>query len=127
VQAPQEIWRESFPVRRPNDLQVFKKLAGPGAVLAAVPDGQPAQLGLVIDDRTGHKYLADCGAVYSILPYSSAAAPTGPALVTASKAPVPCWGRRTCQVVFGGRRFRWSFLLAQVSFPFLGAGFLKTF
>jgi len=83
--------------------------------------------GLLTDSRSGRKFLADCGAVYSILPFSSSELPCGPALVTASKTPVPCWGRRSCKVRFGGRNFEWSFLLAQVSFPIIGADFLRAF
>jgi len=69
----------------------------------------------------------DCGSVYSILPQSSSDPPSGPALVTANKRQVTCWGKRTCRLQFGGRTFKWSFLLAKVSFPIIGANFLREF
>jgi hypothetical protein len=38
-----------------------------------------------------------------------------------------CWGEKQLPVQFLGRRFTWTFLLAKVEFPILGADFLKHF
>jgi len=96
-------------------------------VASTSPASSPGTLGVLVDQLSGRRFLADCGSVYSILPHSSSDPPTGPALVTANKTPVPCWGRRTCTVKFGGKTFEWSFLLAKVSFPIVGADFLRRF
>ena len=41
--------------------------------------------------------------------------------------PLHCWGRRTCTVCTRTRQFSWTFLLAPVAFPILGADFLSNF
>jgi hypothetical protein len=52
-------------------------------------------------------------------------AANGPAILSASGQPIKCWGWQDSVVKFGGRQFRWRFLLAAVSFPLLGADFLE--
>ena len=47
--------------------------------------------------------------------------------MTADGKPLHCWGRRTCSVRTRTREFSWSFLLAPVAFPILGADFLSNF
>ena len=47
--------------------------------------------------------------------------------MTADGKPLHCWGRRTCSVCTRTREFSWSFLLAPVAFPILGADFLSNF
>ena len=47
--------------------------------------------------------------------------------MTADGKPLHCWGRRTCSVCTCTREFSWSFLLAPVAFPILGADFLSNF
>ena len=41
--------------------------------------------------------------------------------------PLHCWGRCTCSVCTHTREFSWTFLLAPVAFPILGADFLSNF
>ena len=69
----------------------------------------------------------DSGSAFSIIPHKSAAAPTGPRLITADGTPLKCWGRRTCMVHTRTKKFVWSFLLAPVAFPIIGADFLCSF
>ena len=69
----------------------------------------------------------DSGSAFSIIPHKSVAAPTGPCLVTADGTPLKCWGRRTCTVHTRTKKFTWSFLLAPVAFPIIGADFLCNF
>jgi len=51
----------------------------------------------------------------------------GPCLVKADKKLVACWGEREQTNHMGGRAFTWKFLLAAVSFPIVGADFLRKF
>jgi hypothetical protein len=37
-----------------------------------------------------------------------------------------CWGERAVQLDFHGRRFEWTFLLADVSFAIIGVDFLRS-
>ena len=69
----------------------------------------------------------DTGSAYSILPFSSTAQTTGPALTAASGASIKAWGRRRMQISTGGRHFSWRFLQAEVAFPIIGADFLANF
>ena len=69
----------------------------------------------------------DTGSSYSIIPYSSSHPPTGPLLRTANGQRVLCWGERRLTVVFGGHRYTWNFLLADVQFHIIGVDFLQHF
>ncbi len=69
----------------------------------------------------------DTGASYSIFPHTSMDPATGPLLKGPGGQNIPCWGERQVVVIFSGRQFQWSFLLAQVDFAILGADFLKHF
>jgi hypothetical protein len=79
----------------------------------------------VIDSISKRRYLVDTGASFSVLPFFSAAAPTGPRLSGPDGASIPCWGYKRHFLVFG--RFVWCFLLAAVKFPIVGVDFLKHF
>ena len=94
---------------------------------AATADGIPGRLALLRDSGEGRSYLVDTGSAYSILPFSSTAPTTGPALTAASGASIRAWGRRHVQITAGGRRFSWKFLQAEVAFPIIGADFLANF
>jgi hypothetical protein len=72
-------------------------------------------------------FLVDTGSVYSVIPYSSSAQATGPAITSAAGKPIPCWGWRSMAVKFGSVVYKWKFLLAAVAFPLLGADFLRSF
>ena len=81
----------------------------------------------MVDMSSSKRYLVDSGSAFSILPHKSSAEPTGPSLMTADGKPLHCWGRRTCSVRTCTREFSWTFLLAPVAFPILGADFLRNF
>ena len=89
--------------------------------------GKPSCLLYLVDVANSKRYLVDSGSAYSILPHKSSAEPTGPCLMTADGKPLHCWGHRTCSVCTRTREFSWSFLLAPVAFPILGADFLSNF
>ena len=79
------------------------------------------------DSLTNHDFLEDTGASSSVFPHRSAAPPSGPRLLMADGRPCPAWGSRVLPLQFGGRRFEFSFLLAAVDRPILGANFLGEF
>jgi len=47
--------------------------------------------------------------------------------MTADRTAIACWGSRTLHVRVGRHTFEWSFLLAAVAFPIIGADFLAAF
>ena len=75
------------------------------------------------DILSNRNFLVDTGAS----PHHSSAAPTGPHLLMADGRPTKPWGSRTIPLQFGNRRFQFSFLLADVDRPILGADFLAEF
>jgi len=102
---------------------LVKKLRGRGRINAVAP-GKLIQLE---DQLSQRRFLVDSGAAYSLLPFQSAAKATGPVLVAANNEEIPCWGERSVEVMFHGRRFTWQFLLADVSQPILGMDFVRGF
>jgi len=89
--------------------------------------GPPGRLGLLVDDSSSTQYLVDTGSVYSLLPHTSSTPADGPALVSADKSPVKCWGATYMQVQVQNKVFKWRFLLAAVAFPIIGGDFLRHF
>ncbi len=85
------------------------------------------QLLHIEDDISRRRFLIDTGATYSVFPYCSAEAPSGPLLSGPGGRPIACWGEKTFSNSFSGQPFRWTFLLADVRFPIVGADFLKHF
>jgi len=89
--------------------------------------GPPGRLGLLDTCTYSTRYLVDTGSVYSLLPHNSSAPADGPALVSADKSPVKCWGSTYVQVCVQNKVFKWRFLLAAVAFPIIGGDFLRHF
>ena len=87
----------------------------------------PGSLVHIVDQLSNRRFLVDTGASYSIFPHTSSAAPSGPKLRGAAGQLIPCWGEKTFDLSFQGRRFSWTFLLAAVSFPIIGVDFLRHF
>jgi hypothetical protein len=106
---------------------VAGKLGGRAAAAVDVSPGTPGHLGALLCHLSRKLFLVDTGSVYSVLPYSSSAQATGPAITSAAGKPIPCWGWRTMAVKFGTVEYKWKFLLAAVAFPLLGADFLRNF
>ena len=79
------------------------------------------------DILSNRNFLVDTGASRSVFPHHSSAAPTGPRLLMADGRPTKAWGSRIIPLQFGNRRFQFSFLLADVDRPILGADFLADF
>jgi hypothetical protein len=86
----------------------------------------PGELLCITDSVSGMKFLADTGAAYSCLPFSShAAAPNVPYLKGAGGHGITCYGERQLDLCFSGRRYSWTFLLAAVVDPIIVADFFS--
>ena len=80
-----------------------------------------------MDEATKELFLVDTGSSFSILPHQSSEPASGPAISTADRTPIKCWGSRQRTLFSANHRFSWKFLLAAVAFPILGADFLENF
>ncbi len=83
-------------------------------------------------DRTSHlRFLVDTGAEVSVIPPSccgSTYPSTGPSLQAANQSPIATHGVRPFCLNLGLRRpFQWTFIVADVKHPILGADFLGHF
>lgn len=84
----------------------------------------------VIDKNTGFQFLVDCGAACSCIPEKLVknCKPTELVLYAANNSSIRTFGTKTYDLNFGLRRpMRWTFLIADVSHPILGADFLERF
>ena len=113
-------------MREQEDLLLVGKLDGREAV-AAVSCGPKGRLALLVDESSQQRFRVDTGSSYSILPHKSKQPTSGPRLCTADRSPIACWGDRRLHVAAGGRRFTWTFLLADVAMTIIGADFLRHF
>ncbi|XP_053968641.1 uncharacterized protein LOC128870067 [Anastrepha ludens] len=87
---------------------------------------------LFVTDRSNcRKYLVDTGADFSVLPrnlFNKLKIPDSYKLFAANGTPIATFGYFTSSVDLGLRRnFTWSFLIADVAKPILGADFLNEF
>ena len=58
-------------------------------------------------------------------PDKSTQLPFGPILKKPNRMSIPSWGESVKTMSFENRSFTWSFLLADIEFPILGADFLR--
>uniref|UniRef100_A0A5S6QQ48 RNA-directed DNA polymerase n=1 Tax=Trichuris muris TaxID=70415 RepID=A0A5S6QQ48_TRIMR len=85
------------------------------------------------DNRTKQMFLVDTGSEVSVIPtssptYAQRRQPSALSLVAANGTSIPTFGRRTLNLDFGtGKQFQWTFLIATVRQPILGADFLRNF
>ncbi len=100
---------------------------GTVAAAAASPTGEPGCLLLLVDEATQEKFLVDSGSAFSIIPFSSTAPATGPAIMAADRASIKCWGSQRRSLLAANRHYTWNFLRAEVAFPIVGADFLTAF
>ena len=88
---------------------------------------ETSPLKYLTDTLTDHRFLVDTGATISLFPHKSKNKPSSLQLTAANGQPISSWGDRWIPLQFGNRRFEWSFQLADVDQPLLGADFLKAF
>jgi hypothetical protein len=81
----------------------------------------------LFDDISKRNFLIDtCASCSAVLFYSSSP-PSGPRLFSADGSPVETWGSKELHQSFSGHWFCYSYLLAAVDKPILGADFLAQF
>jgi len=99
--------------------------------VAAVADGhqQKNPLLFIWDRHSGRRFLVDTGAEISVLPASirdKHSGPQGPSLLAANHTPIRTYGTRSVPLHFHTRSFTWTFTVADVPQPLLGADFLRS-
>ncbi len=104
-------------------VHVAGKLGSQGPINAIAP----GVLLHVQDSVSGVYFLIDTGAAFSVLPFTSADPPTGPALRGPNGVDIPCWGEAKMALNLDNRRFVWTFLKAAVDFAIIGVDFLANF
>ena len=104
---------------------VFGKRDARQEKLNALPAGKLIYLQ---DDLTSRRFLVDSGASVSVFPYHGPP-PKSPSLrlQTADGSHMSCNGERIIPLRFGSASYEWSFQLAPVTVPILGADFLRHF
>ena len=84
----------------------------------------------LVHDRTKVRYLVDSGCELSVLPPSAADRARGPRptqiehLVAANGGKIPLFGKRSVTLIFRGRSFSHTFLVAEVTSSIIGCDFL---
>ena len=93
--------------------------------MAQVTGHNPSRLLYVWDRSSGHKFLVDTGAQVSVFPASAQERRRQKTeqLLAANGSKIDTFGTRTLLLDLGFRKFTWSFVLADVSRPMLGADF----
>ena len=94
---------------------------------AATSPGCTHRLFTYRDLFSGISYLVDTGAAVSVFPVSGPEAhnvPSTSVLVAANRTPIETFGERSLQLTVGSLKLSWTFLLARVNRPILGADFL---
>lgn len=84
----------------------------------------------VFDKNSGLKFLIDSGSDISCIPVPKQLNKTTPTnyLYAANNSKIPVYGSKLLNLNIGLRRdFRWSFVIANVSCPIIGADFLRNF
>ena len=76
------------------------------------------------DSIPNKRFLVDSGAAVSVFPHSSLSPCAPIKIVSANGSTIRCWEERLLPLKFGTRHFSWSFRLAEVDRPILGADFL---
>ena len=85
----------------------------------------------LLDTHTGLRFLIDTGACRSLLPkskvHSGCIAGTDTNLIAANGSRILTYGYKTLQLYFAGSKYKWDFIVANVSTPIIGADFLANF
>ena len=97
--------------------------------MASATDSTLNSLFFVNDQRTSRSFLVDSGAEVSVLPASSedrrsASNGKSTSLSAANGSSIPTFGKRSLSFQLSGTKYEWSFILANVQRPILGADFL---
>ena len=111
--------------------EIFGKRTS-GEINAALPRDSKSgnRLLYAIDEYDGTRWLIDGGALWSIVPPTAqqqAAGPNAWKLHAANGSEIPCYGLTDRQVCIADRTYNFTFIIADVRQPILGADFLDRF
>ena len=85
----------------------------------------------LLDTHTVIRFLIDTGAYKSLLPkskvHSGCITGTDTNLIAANGSRILTYGYKTLQLFFAGSKYKWDFIVADVSTPIIGADFLANF
>ena len=100
-----------------------------GQSLVVVAAGHHKGLLYLCDSITKRQFLVDTGAEVSVLPATGLETRTqhpGPSLTAANGSSIRTYGTRTLPLQFTSNKYRWKFIIADVTRPLLGADFLRS-
>ena len=110
-------------------LHTIGKREGRSPVMASAVDNTLNSLLFANDQLTGRAFLIDSGAEVSVLPASVADRKNkvkGSSLSAANGSSISTFGKRSLHFQLCGNTYKWSFIVASVERPILGADFLKS-
>ena len=85
----------------------------------------------LLDTHTGLRFLIDTGICRSLLPkskvHSGCIAGTDTNLIAANGSRMLTYSYKTLQLSFAGSKYKWDFIVADISTPIIGADFLANF
>ena len=105
-----------------------KEKSGQKPVVASTTGANRSHL-FLLDEVSGKKFLVDTGAEMSVIPTTredERTRPLGPCLSAANGSSIKTYGTRTLPICFASKIYRWTFIIANVSRPLLGADFLRS-
>ena len=111
----------------PSTLHASEKRCTRSSVVATAA-GRKRPLLYISDRHSGRRFLVDSGAEISVVPPSgkdTRSGKRGESLTAANGNNIKTYGTRTIQVLVNARRFKWTFTIADVSQPLLGADILR--
>ena len=112
-----------------REVQHINTCGSQDANLQSSCPGRP-QLLYVKDRNSGRTFLIDTGARVSVFPATGAdtrSGNSGPKLEAANGTVIRSYGTRNITLSLDGRLFNWTFVIANVTQPLLGADFLCSF
>ena len=100
----------------------------PGLPSIAMAVGHKTRLLYAQDLKSERRFLVDTGTEVSVFPATRMDRKShfqGTKLTAANGSNICTYGERTISLIFSKRHFRWTFTIAQVTPPLLGADFLR--
>ncbi len=125
---PQQVWcgRKELQATLQAQPQAQGKRAGRPPVEATAVGHKLNSLFFLHDQKSGKRFLVDTGTEVSVLPATNLDKLSGsPALSTANGTNIRTYGTRKLCLQVGQHRYDWTFILAAVERPLLGADFLR--
>ncbi|XP_059224057.1 uncharacterized protein LOC131997313 [Stomoxys calcitrans] len=129
VLVPSSFWGKRSQMYSSMQLQYNKKLIPPSTPISAESvDGACSGRLFITDKKSKIQFLVDTGAEISVYPSKNRKNPQKLSLYAANGTEIKTFGSINLSLDLGLRRpFSWSFILADVSRPIIGADFLRQF